>query len=63
MKWAYMCQQLGAYVALRGTPGAPGVPLPECSYLSMAIFGNFGVGALWMRHVRSASSYLPMLHH
>ena len=50
------------YVALRGTPGALGVPLPWCSCLSTAFVGNFGVGELRMQCVQSASSYLPMLH-
>ena len=50
------------YVALRGTPGAPGVPLPRCSCLSTAVLGNFGLGAHQMQHVQSALSYLPMLH-
>ena len=50
------------YVASYGTPGTLGVPLPWCSCLSMAILGNFVVGVLQMWCIRSASSYLPMLH-
>ena len=51
------------YEVLRGAPSALGVPLPRCSCLSTAVLGNFWVGTLWTQHVRSASSYLPMLHH
>ena len=54
---------MGEGVALCGTPGTLGAPLPRCSCLSMAILGNFGVGMLQMRHVQSVSSYLPTLHH
>ena len=45
----------GEGVASSGTTGTLGVPLPQCSCLSMVILGNFVVG------IRSASSYLPML--
>ena len=54
---------MGEGVALHRTPGALDVPLPWCSCLSTAILGNFEVGTLWMPHIQSASSYLPMLHH
>ena len=38
----------GDGVALCRTPGTLGVPLPQCSCVSMAVLGNFGVGALQM---------------
>ena len=53
----------GAGVALRRTPGTLGVPLPQCSCLSMAVLGNFGVGTLWARRIQSVSSYLQTLRH
>ena len=52
---------MGEGVALCRTPGALGVLLLQCSCLSRAILGNFGVGALWAWHVQSTSSYLLML--
>ena len=42
-------------MALRGTPGALGVPLLRCSCLSTAILGNFGVGALWTQCILFAN--------
>ena len=54
---------MGEGVALHGTPSTLGVLLLQWSCLSMAILGNFGVGAFWMQHVQSASSYLLILHH
>ena len=59
----YVPKYAGEGVALHETPRTPGVPLPWCSRLSMAILGNFVVGALWMQHIRSTSSYFLMLHH
>ena len=53
---------MGEGVVLCGTPGSLGVPLPQCSCLSTAVLGNFGVGALRAWCVRSTSSYLPTLH-
>ena len=50
-------------VALCGTPGALGVPLPQCSCLSTAILGNFWVGMLQTWCVQSVSSYLLTLCH
>ena len=53
----------GGGVASHSTPIKLGVPLLWCSCLCMAILGNFVMGALWTWLVRSASSYLLMLHH
>ena len=53
----------GEGVALRRTPSTLGVLLPWCSYLSMAVLGNFGVGMLQTWCVQSASSYLSTLCH
>ena len=39
-----MPKYVGKGVALCGTPGVLDVPLLQCSCLSMAILGNFGVG-------------------
>ena len=50
---------VGEVVALCGTPG---VPLLQCSCLSTAILGNFGVGTLQTRCIQSTSSCLAMLH-
>ena len=58
-----MPKYVGEGVALHGTPSTLGVPLPQCSCLSMAILGNFGVGMLRTRRVQSVSYYLPMLCH
>ena len=41
-----MPKYMGEGVALCRTPGTLGVLLPQCSCLSMAILGNFWVGAL-----------------
>ena len=41
-----MPKYMGEGVALCRTPSTLGVPLPQCSCLSMAILGNFWVGAL-----------------
>ena len=40
-------------MTLRRTPGALGVPLPQCSCLSTAVLGNFGVGVLRAWRIRS----------
>ena len=50
-KVGYIYLFMNIYVALCRTPGALGVPLLQCSCLSVAILGNFGVGLLWMQHV------------
>ena len=51
----------GDGVALCRTPSALGVPWPQFS-CSMAIFRQFLLGMLWLRCIRSVSSYFPMLH-
>ena len=38
-----MPKYAGEGVALRGTPGALGVPLPHYSCLSTPVLGNFGL--------------------
>ena len=50
-----MPKYVGEGVALHGTPGTLGVPLPWYSCLSTAILGNFG----WVRFGCSASD----VHH
>ena len=42
---------VGKGVASHGTPGTLGVLLPQCSCLSMAVLGNFVVGALQTWHL------------
>ena len=42
-----MPKYVGEGVALHRTPSTLGVLLLQCSCLSTAVLGNFGVGALW----------------
>ena len=42
-----MPKYAGQVMAFHRTPGILGVPLLQCSCLSMAILDNFGLGVLW----------------
>ena len=45
------CKYVGEGVVLCSTPSTPGVPLLQCSCLSMAVLGNFVICDVTALHV------------